>query len=234
MDRSSVLFIPGMMLDGRMYASQISALAPAHRSMVADISGSNSIEGLARGALAAAPRRFALVGLSLGGIVALEIHRQARERISHVALLGTTPYADRPERRAARLAQLAAVERGELAQVLKTSMKPLYLADRNRANQELLEAILQMGIALGPTAFRNQSHALMHRSDYRGMLASIDCPAMVLCGREDQLCPVAIHIELADAMPRADLVVLSETGHLSSMEEPAAVTAALCRLLQRS
>jgi pimeloyl-ACP methyl ester carboxylesterase len=74
----------------------------------------------------------------------------------------------------------------------------------------------------------------MHRSDRRGMLASIDCPALVLCGREDRMCPVAIHLELANAIPKADLVVLAETGHLSSMEEPAAVTAALCRLLQRS
>ena len=234
MERPSVLFIPGMMLDGRMYTSQIAAIAADHRSTVADISGSSSVEALARDALAAAPQRFALVGLSLGGIVALEMYRQARHRISHLALLDTTPHADGPDRSATRLEHLAAVERGDLAQVLKTSMKPLYLADRNRANQKLLAAILQMGIALGPTTFRNQSLALMHRSSYRSMLASIDCPAMVLCGREDQLCPVSIHLDLANAIPRADLVVLAETGHLSSMEEPSAVTDALYHLLRRS
>src|ERR1700693_1838784 len=125
MERPSVLFIPGMMLDARMYASQIDAMAGDHRSTVADLSRSNSIEALARDALATAPERFALVGLSLGGIVAFEVYRQARERVTPLAILDSTPHADRRERRAARLEQMAAVERGDLAQVLQTSLKPL-------------------------------------------------------------------------------------------------------------
>ncbi len=233
MDRPAVLFIPGMMLDARMYAAQRAALAGDHPTQVADITRSNTIEAMARDALAAAPERFALVGLSLGGIVALEICRQARGRVSHLALLDTTAHADRPERGAERLTQLAAVERGELAHVLQTSMKPLYLAERHRRNQSLLEEIFTMGIDLGPEAFRNQAHALNRRADYRNSLGSIDCPTLVLCGREDQLCPVALHLEIALAIPRADLLVLAQTGHLSTLEEPAAVTAALRQLLGR-
>jgi pimeloyl-ACP methyl ester carboxylesterase len=234
MERPSVLFIPGMMLDARMYASQIDALAGDHRSTVADLSRSSSIEAMARDALTTAPERFALVGLSLGGIVAFEVYRQARERVTHLAILDSTPHADRPERSAARLEQMAAVERGDLAQVLQTSMKPLYLARRNRGNQPLLGAILQMGLALGPEVFRNQSLALNHRRDSLDLLRSIGCPTLVLCGREDQLCPVDVHVDMANAMPRADLVVLAETGHLASMEDPQGVTAALRHLLGRS
>ena len=234
MERPSVLFIPGMMLDGRLYAAQIVALATDHASSVADLGRSSSIEAMARDVLRAAPARFALVGLSLGGIVAFEVYRQARERVTHMAILDATPNADRPERSAARLEQMAAVERGDLARVIQTSMQPLYLAHRNRDNQGLLGAILRMGLELGNDVFRRQSLALRDRRDCRDLLGSIDCPTLVLCGREDRLCPVQVHVDMANAIPRADLMVLSETGHLSSMEEPEAVSAALRQLLRRS
>jgi len=132
-----------------------------------------------------------------------------------------------------RLEQMAAVERGELSQVLRTSMKPLYLAQRNRQNAALLEKLLRMGMALGAPVFQRQSLALKSRRDNRDLLPSIDCPALVLCGREDQLCPVEIHAEMAAAIPRADLVVLAESGHLPTMERPEAVAAALQQLLRR-
>ena len=232
--QQSVVLIPGMMLDGRMFADQIEALQPAYAVDVADLSHGDSIAAMAENALAAAPPRFALVGLSLGGIVALEVFRQARERITHLALLDTTPHADLPERSALRLEQMAAVERGDLAHILKNSMKPLYLSRRHRAMPALLERILQMGLDLGPEVFRRQSSALRTRRSSFDLLRSIDCPALVLCGREDQLCSVQVHSDMAGEIPQADLVVLAQTGHLSPMEEPAGVTASLLRLLQRS
>lgn len=234
MEPLPVVLIPGMMLDARMYASQVSALSEAFHVQVADITQFDSIEALAQDVLTRAPSRFALVGLSMGGIVAFEIYRQSHERITHLALLDTTPQADRPERGPLRLEQMAAVERGELARVLRTSMKPLYLAARNRTRSELLASILEMGLDLGPDTFCKQSIALRNRRDARDVLASIACPSLVLCGREDQLCPVDVHVEMAAAMPRADLVVLAETGHLSTMEEPAAVSTALQLLLRRT
>jgi pimeloyl-ACP methyl ester carboxylesterase len=230
----SVLFVPGMLLDGRMYSGQIAALSPAHSCRVGDISRSDSIERLAQDLLADAPARFALVGLSMGGIVALEVYRQARERITHLALLDTTPNADRPDRSALRLEQIAAVERGELSVLLQSSLKPQYLAASNRQATALLQPILQMGLDLGPAVFRRQSLALRSRRCSRDLLPSIDCPTLVLCGREDLLCPVDVHLEMASLIPRADLTVLSGTGHLSAMEAPEAVTAALKHLLRRT
>ncbi len=228
-----LVFVPGMMLDDRMYSEQIAALRPQHRTTVADISRSDSIEAMAADLLATAPSRFALVGLSLGGIVALEVCRRARDRVTHLALLDTTPHADLVERGPIRLEQIAAAQRGDLAQILETSLMPTYLARRTGRDPLLLESIRRMGVELGPDVFCRQSLALMRRRDSLDLLASIGCPALVLCGREDRLCSVQVHAAMADAMPRADLVVLAETGHLSSMEEPAGVTAALLRLLRR-
>jgi pimeloyl-ACP methyl ester carboxylesterase len=169
----------------------------------------------------------------MGGIVALEIWRQASERVTHLALLDTTCYADRPERRELRLEQIARVETGGLREVT-ASLKPLYLSNRNRNDSGLLQAILDMGLSLGADVFRRQSLALRDRRDNSETLPTIDCPALVLCGREDQLCPVEWHAMMANAIPHADLVVLADCGHLSAMEEPEAVTAALQRLLRRS
>lgn len=226
-----VVLLPGMMLDRRMYAGQLAALGP--EPIVGDLTGADSVAGLAEQVLAAAPPRFALVGLSMGGIVAFEIWRRARERISHLALLDTTPYPDKPQRRELRLEQIAKVESGRLQDVLIESMKPLYLARRNRGNRRLLRSIVDQALALGPDVFRRQSLALRDRPSSVDTLPTIDCPALVLCGREDELCPVEWHAAMATAMPDADLVVLAGCGHLSTMEEPGAVTAALKRLLRR-
>ena len=225
--------LPGMMLDARLYAHQLAQLEGEHELMVGDLTRSSSIAELAADVLRDAPPRFALIGLSMGGIVALEIWRRAPERVSHLALLDTTCYADQPQRRALRLEQIAKVETGGLREVT-ASLKPLYLANRNRQDRLLLQAILDMGLSLGADVFRRQSLALRDRSDSLDTLSTIDCPALVLCGREDQLCPVEWHAMMANAIPRADLVVLAECGHLCAMEEPEAVTSALQRLLWRS
>ncbi|MCZ8130850.1 MAG: alpha/beta hydrolase [Steroidobacteraceae bacterium] len=232
MSAHPVLLLPGMMLDRRMYGGQLTALAGAP-AIVGDLTRGESIETLATQVLAEAPPRFALVGMSMGGIVALEIWRRARERVTHLALLDTTPHPDKPQRRELRMEQIAKVETGKLRDVLVESMKPLYLARRNRTSRRLLQSIVDQAVGLGPDVFRRQSLALRDRPDSVATLATIDCPALVLCGREDALCPVEWHVAMADAMPRADLVVLAECGHLSTMEEPAAVTAALGRLLRR-
>ena len=217
-----------------MYARQWAALSGRNEVVVGDTTRSDTIAGIALDVLRDAPARFALVGLSMGGIVAFEIWRRARDRVTHLALLDTTPHVDRPERQQLRLEQIATVETGKLREVLVSSMKPLYLAQKNRGNQHLLKQILDMALALGPDVFKRQSLALRDRPDSNATLPTIDVPSLVLCGREDALCPVDFHATMAASMPRADFVVLAECGHLSAMEEPAAVTAALRRLLSRS
>jgi pimeloyl-ACP methyl ester carboxylesterase len=229
---SSLLLLPGMMLDRRMYEPQLSSLSGNFTTIVADLTRSSSIGQLAADVLRDAPPQFALIGLSMGGIVALEIWRRAPERVTQMGLLNTTAYADRPERRELRLEQIARVETGGLREVT-ASMKTLYLAKKNRGDQRLLQDIMDMGLDLGADVFRRQSLALRERSDNTDLLATITCPTLVLCGREDQLCPVDWHIAMANSIPRADLVILSECGHLSAMEEPDAVTAALIHLLRR-
>lgn len=222
------------MLDRQLFAAQLKALSGVTEAFVGDITRFDSIDAIAADVLARAPARFALIGLSMGGIVALEIWRRARDRITHLGLLDTTPHVDRPDRQALRLEQIAAVDNGGLRELVVDSLKPRYLAPKNRGDKRLLQSIVDMALALGPDVFRRQSLALRERRASVETLTTVDCPALVLCGREDELCPPEIHAAMASAMPRADLIVLAECGHLSTMEEPDAVNDALRRLLRRS
>lgn len=233
MDRHPVLFIPGMMLDARMYEPQIAALGRLYPVQVVDITQGDSIETLARVALASAPHHFALVGMSMGGIVALEMYRQEPERITHLALLNTTPLADNPMRAPVRKAQMAAVGKGELLRVLKADIEEKYLTRFSRSNDGLRNGLLDMGLDLGADVFRRQSIALLRRRDARDVLPTIRCPTLVLCGSEDQLCSPAIHEDMAAAIHGAKLVMLAKIGHISTLESPVEVSDALAELLNR-
>ena len=219
-----------MMCDERLWQPQCEAL-PC-RCEVADLSRGERIEAIAAGILASAPEHFALAGLSMGGIVAFEMWRQAPERIERLALLDTNFRADPPERRQLRNEQIERVAAGQLESVLRDELKPNYLAEIHRGNLQLLDEVLAMGLDLGSAVFTRQSLALRDRPDSSGTLATIDCPVLVLCGKEDSLCPVELHREMARSIPRAELIVIDNCGHLATLEQPDAVNAALTRWLQ--
>ncbi len=228
MPASDVLLLPGMMCDERLWSHQIAALdAPVQ---VADLSRSDNLADMAAGVLSRAPQSFAMAGLSMGGILAFEIWRQAPHRVTHVALLDTNPHPDEPDRKAVRYEQIAAAASGQLRQLAIESLKPLYVAEKNRDNEALLGTVLDMALDLGPAVFGRQSLAVMNRPDSVPTLPTITCPATVICGREDVICPVRFHELMAQQIPGANLVVIDECGHLSSMEEPEAVTRELLRL----
>jgi len=218
-----------MMLDSRVYND----LEINGRVTVAEVTRASSISQIAHDVLKQAPSRFALIGLSMGGIIAFEIWRVAPERISHIGLIDTTPYAESLTRREMRAEQIAAVASGKLHEVIVNSMQPRYLAKRRQDDPRLRESIINQALSLGPEVFQRQSLALRDRVDSTATLATIDCPSLVLCGREDQLCPVDYHLTMAAALPHADLVVLADCGHLAVMENPIAVSSAINHLMQR-
>lgn len=217
-----------MMCDERLWSHQIAAMSVPVQ--VADLSKSDNLGEMAEQVLAEAPPRFALAGLSMGGILAFEIWRQAPERVTHVALLDTNPHPDTPSKKALRFEQIAAAASGKLEQLAIESLKPLYLAEKNRNDEKILETILDMALKLGPEVFERQSLAVMNRPDSVPTLAGISCPSSVICGREDAICPVRFHELMAQEIPDANLVVIDDCGHLSSMEAPIVVTEELMRL----
>lgn len=223
-----LLLLPGMMCDARLWEAQIDGLADICEPItVGDITAAPSIALVASQVLQQAPATFALAGLSMGGIVAFEMWRQAAQRISHLALLDTNARAEIPERQALRQAQIDRAHRGGLRELMIEELKPNYLAQANKSDQRLLDCIFSMAQDCGPKVFENQSIALRDRQDSCTTLSTIDCPTLLLCGAEDQLCPPAYHHYMANEIPAAQLIVLKQCGHLSTLEQPQRVTQAM-------
>ena len=226
-----LVLLPGMMCDARLFAPQIAALSATRAIHVAPIGDEDNVADLATRVLAHAPPQFALAGLSMGGIVAMEIYRQSPNRIERIAFLDTNPMAETPEVAAGREPQIAKVLAGDLRSVLRDEMKPRYLADGpNRA--VTLDLCMDMAMNLGVDVFINQSRALQTRPDQQDTLRKITVPTLVLCGREDALCPVHRHELICDLVPDAMLEVIEGAGHLPTLEQPEITTAALAHWLE--
>ncbi|MEM8850797.1 MAG: alpha/beta hydrolase [Pseudomonadota bacterium] len=218
-----LLLLPGMMCDARLFAPQIAAFWD-RMVAVAPITGAETIPDLARRVLADAPPRFALAGLSMGGIVAMEMVAQAPDRLAGLCLMDTNPKAEHPAVAQGREPQIARVEGGALRAVMRDEMKPNYLADGPRRGA-ILDTCMAMAEALGPEVFVRQSRALQIRADRQEVLRGVRVPSLVLCGREDALCPVHRHELMAELIPDARLVVLDGAGHLPTLERPEKVIA---------
>jgi len=188
---------------------------------------------LAADALAQAPwPRFALGGLSMGGYVAYEILRQAPQRVSALALMDTSARPDTPEATDNRRRLIALAER-DFPAVVKTLL-PKLMTPAHVADPRLAKVVRDMAGRVGADAFVRQERAIIGRADSRPDLARIACPTIVLAGADDQLIPREVHAEQAAGIRGAELVIVDDCGHLSSIEQPAKVDAALRRWLARA
>ncbi|MEQ1955010.1 alpha/beta hydrolase [Mesorhizobium sp. CN2-181] len=223
------VLIPGMMCDWRLFGPQLAVLC---RRPVALVSPTefDTIAEIAASILAVAPPRFALAGLSMGGIVAMEMMAQAPGRIERVALLDTNARADMPEAQARRKPQIAKALAGELRAVMRDEMKPNYLSDGPR-RQPILDLCMDMALGLGADVFVRQSRALATRPDQQATLAAWHGPALILMGADDRLCPRDRHELMHRLMPQSRFVVTGGAGHLPTLEQPDAVSAALLEWL---
>jgi len=221
-----LVLLPGMMCDARLFGPQIAELSAEMAIMVAPITMGERIEEIASQILMVAPQKFALAGLSMGGIVAMELLRRAPERITRLALMDTNPLAETPQYAASREPQIVGARAGRLLDVMRDEMKPNYLAP-GPARAPVLALVMDMAEALGPQVFIRQSRALQRRRDQQGTLRKCRVPTLVLCGEHDQLCPIKRHTFMAELIPHAVLRIVEDAGHMPTLEQPEATTHAL-------
>ncbi|WP_164659958.1 alpha/beta fold hydrolase [Tropicibacter sp. Alg240-R139] len=228
-----LVLLPGMMCDARLYAHQLLKLGRDRAVMVAPIHMGERIEEIASDLLDQLPQRFALAGLSMGGIVAMEIFRRAPDRITRLCLMDTDAQADTPQIAAAREPMIVGAKAGRLDEVMRQAMRPEFLAP-NSNRMQILEQVYAMARDMGEDVFVRQSRALQRRPDHQGTLRKIKVPTLVMCGEHDGLTPVKRHSFMAELIPTAELQVIEGAGHLPTLEAPDVVTHALTQWLERS
>lgn len=220
----------GQLLTERVWTPQIAALSADRHVMVSDHRCDDSIAGMARRLLDAAPDRFALAGHAMGGFIAFEVMRQAPERVDRLALLATLAPNDGPAQTARRQGYIDLVEAGRFAEVIEERIPLLFAPDR-RSDESLIGAARAMAAETGADAFMRQQRAIMTRLDSRPSLGAIRVPTLILWGDADGIATRAHQDEMREAIPGAALCVLRGAGHLSTLEQPEGVTATLARWL---
>ena len=219
----SLILLPGLLCDERLWAAQTKGLAGSARVITPDLIGYESIESMADGVLDRVPGGFSLAGFSMGGCVALEVVANAPERVRRLALLSTSPKGILPAVRSHYLDSIASIEAGGLDAYLADAF-PLYVAPVRAHDRALWNIFVAMAKSLGPAVAVRQMHSLLAYWGFRGDLGRIACPAVIICGQEDRRTPVAVHEELAGQIPGARLRVIERAGHFTPLEEPQAVT----------
>lgn len=225
-----VVLIPGLLCTARLYLEQIPALWQLGPVTIADHTRDDSMAGIARRLLAQAPPRFALVGLSMGGYIAFEVLRQAPERVAKLALLDTSARPDLPEQIEQRK-QLIDMALGGSFNGIARLLFPRFVAAAHQEDRTLKRIVRTMAEETGAEAFVRQQTAIIGRVDSRSSLGAIACPTLVLVGEQDVLTPPARAAEIAAGIPQARQIVVRDCGHLSTLEQPDAVTGALVEFL---
>jgi len=226
-----ILLVPGLGASPRIYAPVLPMIWRHGPVMVANHIRDDSIGAIARRVLAEAPPRFALAGHSMGGYIALEIMRQAPERVMRLALINTQARPDTSEATEMRRDRMARARAGDYHAVID-EMFPDLVHPARRDDADLRALMHGMGDDIGTEAFIRQQTACISRADSRPTLAAIACPTLVLTGDEDNAIPNSLSADMADAIPGAKLTVIPHCGHLPQPEQPQATIAALVEWLR--
>ncbi len=219
----SLVMIPGMMCDERIFSPQIDSLGDEIELTIADISRFSSVVDLASDVLKKAPRKFSLLGHSMGGIIAMEMYSQEPNRIEKLILMDTNPNSELEEVKSKREPQIKDVSEGRLLNVMRDEMKPNYLA-QSRNQSSVLNVCMDMALSLGPDVFINQSRALQTRADQQSNIQSINIPVLIICGSEDKLCTVERHEMMHNMISNSELRIINNAGHMPTLEQPSETT----------
>jgi pimeloyl-ACP methyl ester carboxylesterase len=223
-----LLLLPGLTCTPDLWEGVRAALPVGIACTALENPPLDDVDAIAAAVLQSAPPRFALAGFSFGGYVALAIAAQAGDRIERLALVSTGANADSPEAAANRGKLIELAQSGGYESIDGRLTRFLLHAD-HVTDAAINERRARMSNDYGVERYVAHQKACMARPVRNATLASIRVPTLVAVGREDRITPLAQHEEMARRIPAADLAVLEHCGHLSPLEAPVALAAALTK-----
>lgn len=229
-ERPTILLLPGLLCDATIWEAQRAALAPFAEIRIADLSQFDSIDTMARSALALADGPLIAIGHSMGARVAMEMVRLVPERIEKLVLIDTGVDARRDGEEVKRQAMIDLAYAEGMGALADRWLPPM-LHEARVEDQMLLAPLKAMVMRATPEQHHRQIQALLNRPNVRPHLPNIACPTLVMVGRQDRWSPLAQHEEMASLIPNAELVVIEDSGHMSLLEQPEQVSRALLRFL---
>lgn len=221
-----LVLIPGFMADARQFLPQIVQLGGERAMHVAVAAKGDTVEQMAEIMLQGLPPKFAILGHGLGGDVALEVIRRLPDRVTRVVLLATDPLSEQPQAAAAREARIVAARSGRMIEAMREEI-PLTAVVDAPWRDDIMALVQDMALGLGEGVFLRQSRALQRRPDQQKTMRKVKLPALVIAGAADQLVPMRRQEFTANLMPFGTLQVIADAGHLASLEQPEAVSAAI-------
>ena len=227
-----LVFLPGMMCDARVFGPQLAEMSAEYSITVASMTMGDRVEEIASGLLDTLPRKFALVGLSFGGVIAMELLRRAPGRISRIAFISTNALAETPQS-AADFEPKIITARSSTIEDMVDAFLPPEAVPQGPYREEIMHLVLDMAENVGTEAVIRQARALQRRRDQQATLRKCKVPALVLCGELDGLVPVKRNSFLAELIPYAELNVIEGVGHLPTLEAPEETTRALFSWLKQ-
>ena len=238
MTKTPLLLVPGLLCSPRLFAPQVAALGGVADIVVPDwrrapLSIFDSWEKTARWVIGQMTSpEFALAGLSLGGMIAVEIMQIAAERVTRLALLDTAMRSQTAAEQAIRRARIRLADEGHFELVLGLQMSRFLPAYR-LPDKALVDEVMAMCTETGVEIYKRQEELAAVRVDRRPDLPKIKCPTIVVCGRDDAATPLFMSEEIAATIEGSELIVIEQCGHLITMEKPDETNAILGQWLSR-
>ena len=230
MSRSPLVLLPGLLNTHRVFDPQVEALADVASFTIPELWHHDTMAAMAEAALAEAPPTFALCGFSMGGYVAFEILRRSPERVERIALIDTQAAPDSPETAARRRGFIEQTRIGRFHGIHPTLLPQLVHPSRV-GDESITQPLFDMACDIGGDGFVRQQQAILGRADSRPLLVEIEMPTLVIVGRQDRVTPLPRAQEMASDIANARLEVIDDSGHMTPLEKPAEVSAALRRWL---
>ncbi|MEM9932612.1 MAG: alpha/beta hydrolase [Bacteroidota bacterium] len=225
--REKLVMIPGTLCDALLFGPQLEGLSDFVDCKVVDNASAEALPQVARNILDEVAGKITVMGLSYGGIIAFEMWRQEPERIENLILLNTTHKLPSVTTRTNQERFVGMAELGNFKKITTDFLKDVMLHPDHAKQPQLRTLVLQMALNTGKDAFIRQVKAQLGRPDSTQDLMNIICPTLLMTGRQDQVCTVAIHEEMERLMPSSTLKIIEHCGHLSTLEQPQEVNAVI-------